>query len=191
MANIGIYSGSFNPIHLGHTSLAEYILKNTDLDEIWLLVSPNNPLKNRADLMDEKLRFEMAEIAVENMENIKASDFEFHLPKPSYTVNTLKALSCQFPEHHFSLIIGSDNMALFDKWKDYDYILSHYPIIVYPRKGDDLESLIKKYPQMQILQNAPMFDVSSTEIRDKIAKNEDVSNLIDAKVAQIYMKFGK
>lgn len=162
---IGIFSGSFNPIHLGHTRLAEYILQHTELDEVWLMVSPNNPLKKKSELLDERIRYHLAELATEGLDGIRPSDFEFTLPRPNYTVNTLAALSEAFPEHSFSLIIGSDNMAIFHLWKDWQTILSNYPIIVYPREGDDMETLCERYPEMLIAEGAPQLRISATTIR--------------------------
>lgn len=162
---IGIFSGSFNPIHLGHTRLAAYIRQHAGLDEVWLMVSPNNPLKAASGLMDEKLRYHLAELATAELEGIRPSDFEFHLPRPSYTINTLEQLTAAYPQHQFSLIIGSDNMAIFHKWKDWQRILALYPIIVYPREGDDLDALKQLYPMMHVIEGAPLLNISATEIR--------------------------
>lgn len=162
---IGIFSGSFNPIHLGHTRLAAFIRQQAGLDEVWLMVSPNNPLKVASELMDEKLRYHLAELATAELEGIRPSDFEFHLPKPSYTIHTLEQLTAAYPQHQFSLIIGSDNMAIFHKWKDWQRILALYPIIVYPREGDDLAALKQLYPMMHVIEGAPLLNISATEIR--------------------------
>ena len=162
---IGIFSGSFNPIHLGHTRLAAYIRQQAGLDEVWLMVSPNNPLKVASELMDEKLRYHLAQLATAELEGIRPSDFELHLPRPSYTINTLEQLTAAYPQHQFSLIIGSDNMAIFHKWKDWQRILALYPIIVYPREGDDLAALKQLYPMMHVIEGAPLLNISATEIR--------------------------
>lgn len=162
---IGIFSGSFNPIHLGHTRLAAFIRQQAGLDEVWLMVSPNNPLKAASELMDEKLRYHLAQLATAELEGIRPSDFEFHLPKPSYTIHTLEQLTAAYPQHQFSLIIGSDNMAIFHKWKDWQRILALYPIIVYPREGDDLAALKQLYPMMHVIEGAPLLNISATEIR--------------------------
>ena len=137
---IGIYSGSFNPIHKGHTALADYLLRNADLDEIWLVVSPHNPLKDEKTLISDRDRLQMAQLAVEDFPQLKVSDVEFSLPKPSYTFQTLDFLSKKYPENKFSLIIGADNLVVFDKWKNYRYLLDNYRIIVYPRKNFDVDS---------------------------------------------------
>ena len=162
---IGVFSGSFNPIHLGHTRLAAYIRQQAGLDEVWLMVSPNNPLKAASGLMDEKLRYHLAQLATAELEGIRPSDFELHLPRPSYTINTLEQLTAAYPQHQFSLIIGSDNMAIFHKWKDWQRILALYPIIVYPREGDDLAALKQQYPMMHVIEGAPLLNISATEIR--------------------------
>lgn len=180
---ITLYFGSFNPIHNGHTSLAEYIVNNTDTDELWLVVSPNNPLKNRTELWDEQLRLRLAQLAVEDKQKIKVTDFEFRLPRPSYTIDTLRAFSREYPHHEFTLLIGSDNMTIFHKWKDYKDILLEYKIFVYPRRGDNISRLQTLYPEMSVLADAPQFDISSTQIREKLKNGEDVSAYVNPKVA--------
>lgn len=186
--NIGIYSGSFNPIHTGHTQLAQYVCDECGIDEVWLLVSPNNPLKEQSGLWDEQLRLRLAQLATQDMPKLHASDFEFSLPRPSYTVDTLRSLSAAYPEHSFSLIIGSDNMAVFHKWREYEYILSHYTILVYPRQGDDIDALKRLYPQMKVMRNAPLLNVSSTMIREKLQQGEDVSAWLHPAVADAIME---
>ena len=180
---IGLFFGSFNPIHLGHTRLARYILEHTDLEQIWLVISPNNPLKDPGSLMPEEFRLRLAEVALRNEPDIIPCDREFSLPKPNYTVNTLRTLSAEHPEDAFTLIIGSDNMALFDRWREHDYILEHYPIIVYPREGDDLETLKKRFPQMQVVE-APLLRVSATAIREQLKEGKTASWL-DPNVAEM------
>ena len=144
---VGIYGGSFNPIHFGHTGLAKWVLEHTDLDEVWLMVSPNNPLKDKSILADEQERLEKAREAIRREgerreairreakgKRIRVSDFEFHLPRPTYTANTLRALAREYPEHEFTLIIGEDNLQIFDQWREYQYILDNYRVFVYPRR---------------------------------------------------------
>lgn len=167
MAKIGIYGGSFNPIHFGHVGLAEWIVEHTDLDEVWLMVSPNNPLKDKRILADEQERLKQVKTAIAGKKGLVASDFEFHLPRPSYTADTLRALSHAYPEHIFSLIIGADNLCILPKWKEYTYILAHYRIFVYPRHGYQIDSVIYK-GDIQVLRDAPYFDISSTEIRNNL-----------------------
>lgn len=186
--NIGIYSGSFNPVHKGHTQLAQYVCAHCSLDEVWLMVSPNNPLKDKSQLWDENFRLRLAQAATADIPCLRASDFEFSLPRPSYTVDTLKALSKAYPRHKFSLIIGSDNMAIFDRWRNYEYILEHYQVIVYPREGDNIGQLSLRYPQMQIAKGAPLFSVSSTMIRERLRSGENVEEWVDKRVIELIKK---
>ena len=165
MAKIGIYGGSFNPVHWGHVGLAEWIVAHTDLDEVWLMVTPNNPLKDPKILADEQVRLGQVRAAIAGKKGLVASDFEFHLPRPTYTAETLRVLRAAYPEHDFTLIIGEDNLAIFDKWREYDYILANYRVFVYPRKG--CPSVEKDYgDNVHILREAPLYDISSTEIRE-------------------------
>ncbi|NDP20350.1 MAG: nicotinate-nucleotide adenylyltransferase [Paludibacter sp.] len=171
---IGIYSGSFNPVHLGHLKLAEYLTVNELVDEVWFVVSPCNPLKNHSDLLDEYIRLEMLVFAIQNEPKFKASDVEFTMPIPSYSIDTLYLLRLQHLDCQFSLIIGSDNALVFDQWKNYEQILKEFPILVYPRKGYDFGKVAEKYTQMQLLPT-PYYDISSTQIRDFIKQKQDVS----------------
>lgn len=170
---VGIYGGSFNPIHFGHTGLATWVLENTDLDEVWLMVSPNNPLKDKSILTDEQERLEKAREVIETLptslqgRRVVVSDFEFHLPRPTYTANTMRALANAYPEHEFTLIIGEDNLQIFDKWRESDFLLSHFRIFVYPRHGCPTYE-IPQARDLQILKNAPYFDISSTELRKNL-----------------------
>ena len=169
MAKIGIYGGSFNPIHFGHVGLAEWVVAHTDLDELWLMVTPNNPLKSAGMLAPEEERLRAAREAVRDLKGVQVSDFEFHLPRPSYTANTLRALEQAYPEHTFSLVIGEDNLALADRWREWDWIVAYHTVYVYPRHGAFTPSLLQSFTPKNIifLQNAPYFDISSTEIRTK------------------------
>lgn len=184
MKSISLFFGSFNPIHLGHTNLAEYIFRFSGVDEIWFIVSPRNPLKEQSELIDENLRLKMLQLATGDKDYLVASDIEFDLPKPSYTIKTLNTLSEIFPEDDFILLIGSDNMQIFDQWKDYQTILDDYSVLVYPREGYPYEEYEERYPEMQILEEAPFFDVSSTQIRELIKNNQDVSHWLHADVYQ-------
>lgn len=180
---VGIYSGSFNPVHLGHLKLAEYIVDNDIVDEVWFVVSPYNPLKNQSDLLDEYLRLEMLVFAIQSQPKFKASDVEFTMPIPSYSIDTLYLLSSQYPDYQFYLIIGSDNALVFDQWKNYKQLLAEFPLLVYPRKGYDFSEVAEIYPQMQLL-NTPYYDISSTQIREFIAKKKDVSQWLHPIVNQ-------
>ena len=168
---IGIYGGSFNPIHFGHIGLAKWVVENTDLDELWLMVSPNNPLKDKNTLADENERLAAAKRAIGDglsaiSKRIVVSDFEFHLPRPTYTANTLRELTKAYPEHNFTLIIGEDNLRIFHQWKESQYILDHYRVFVYPRHGCQNYTL-PQAKDLHFLHDAPYFDISSTEIREK------------------------
>jgi nicotinate-nucleotide adenylyltransferase len=166
MRKIGIFGGSFNPIHYGHIVLAQAVQKQCGLDEVWLVVSPQNPLKQQADLLDDRLRLELARKALEGVEGVYASDYEFRLPKPSYTWNTLQHLSADYPDDEFFLLIGGDNWAHFERWRQWKDILRNYKVIVYPRDN---------YPGTIEL---PLLDVSSTEIRQKVKAGERISGLV-------------
>ena len=167
---IGIYGGSFNPVHFGHVGLAKWVIEHTDLDELWLMVSPNNPLKEAGTLAPEEERLAAVREAVKDIPHVEASDFEFTLPRPSYTANTLRVLQKAFPEHEFTLVIGEDNMAIFDRWREWEYILQNYRIFVYPRHSQhpttNDQLLTTNAKNMQFLASAPYFDISSTEIRN-------------------------
>ena len=169
MAKIGIYGGSFNPVHFGHVGLAKWVIENTDLDELWLLVSPNNPLKPAGILAPEEERLAAVREAIKDIPHVKASDFEFSLPRPSYTANTLRELQKAYPEHTFTLIIGEDNIAIFDKWKEWEYIASNFRVFVYPRNGssmmEDFKLKREDFLSLVYLKEAPTFDISSTAIR--------------------------
>jgi nicotinate-nucleotide adenylyltransferase len=171
---IALYFGSFNPIHLGHSQLAEYLIDNSIADEVWFIISPCNPLKNQNDLLDEYIRLDMLIDAIQNQAKFKACDIEFTMPVPSYSIDTLHKLSTQYTDYQFTLIIGSDNALVFDQWKNPNQILNEYPVLVYPRKGYDFAEVAEKYPQMQLL-DSPFCDISSTEIRESIAQKKDVT----------------
>lgn len=170
---IGLYFGSFNPIHLAHIALAQHLVNEKLADEVWLVVSPHNPLKDNSALLEAKARLEMTRIAVQDHPHLKVSDIEFQLPVPSYTIDTLQVLSDRYPENEFSLLIGSDNALIFHRWKNYEQLLDNYPIWVYPRRGYAVEKLAGLYPQMHIL-STPYYDISSTQLRDAVkAGNTD------------------
>lgn len=179
MSRIGIYGGSFNPVHFGHVGLAKWVIEHTDLDELWLLVSPNNPLKPAGILAPEQERLAGVREAIKDIPHVKASDFEFSLPRPSYTANTLRELQKAYPEHEFTLVIGEDNIAIFDKWKEWEYIASNFRIFVYPRNLSGKAGLSAErsvfcqrsglsssaVKELVFLKDAPTFDISSTAIR--------------------------
>lgn len=182
MKRIGIFGGSFNPLHLGHLGIAKAVVEQGLADEVWLMVSPQNPLKQSGDLLDEQLRFELAKAAVEDVPHVLATNFEFALPRPSYTYATLEALEAAFPDHHFSLIIGGDNWAVFRKWANWVEILASHEIIVYPRMDSPIEA--SSLPPMVHLLDAPLFPYSSTEIRHRLAAGEEVSAMLPAAIIE-------
>lgn len=179
---IGIYGGSFNPVHIGHTSLAQAICEQKLVDEVWLVVSPLNPFKrNRSDeLLDDHIRLEMAKIATRDISCIKVSDIEFNMPKPSYTYDTLKALKQRYPQHKFSLIIGADNWISFSKWYKSDEIMANYNIIVYRRPGCEID--LSSVPKNVTVASTELYNVSSTQIREGIKNGSDVSMYLNPKV---------
>lgn len=178
MKRIGIFGGSFNPIHVGHIALAQAVLRQCALDEVWLMVSPQNPLKrNDADLLDDGLRFEMAQRALEDVDGVRACDYEFHLPKPSYTWNTLQNLSKDYPDYTFILLIGGDNWAHFQRWRHWQDILWHHDIIVYPR--DQYQGTI----------DVPLLPISSTEIRQKVRAGESIEGLVPEVIVPLVKKY--
>lgn len=176
---IGIYSGSFNPVHNGHISLAKYLLDSDIVDEVWIVVSPLNPLKTTSDeLIADELRLQMAKIAFEGIRDTKVSDVEFRLPRPSYTIYTLTFLQKQYPDYQFFLLIGEDNMAIFDKWKNYDEILRKYTILVYPRHVDTNSSdNVLRHTNIHII-DAPYIDISSTDIRRRIRQQQPLTDML-------------
>lgn len=170
--HIGLFFGSFNPIHVGHLSIAGYMAQFTALDQVWFVVSPHNPLKEKKSLLKGHHRLAMVNAAIDDILYLRATDIEFSLPQPSYTVNTLVHLSEKYPQHKFSLIMGSDNLQSLDKWKNYEVLLENHSIFVYPRPGFS-ESTFNKHPSV-IITEAPQMDVSSTFIREAIALQKDV-----------------
>lgn len=182
MKRIGVFGGSFNPIHNGHLQLSRAILAHGLVEEVWLMVSPRNPLKKSEDLIDENMRLILVEKAVEGEKNIHASDFEFKLARPSYTWQTLAALRRVYPEHEFSLVIGADNWALFDQWAHPDEILQNHRIIVYPREGYAPPKKTSS-PSIDFIE-APLFRLSSTDVRASIAEGRDVSEMIPLSIIE-------
>lgn len=177
---VGIYGGSFNPIHNGHIALAEAFLRQAELDEVWFMVSPQNPLKANARLLDDKIRFKMVQKVLKHKRNLIACDYEFHLPKPSYTWDTLQRLSNDFPQHQFTLLIGSDNWTAFDRWYHHEDILQNYKIVIYPRLGDEIGK--NELPDSVSLLNAEFINISSTEIRERIANGKSIDHLVPAEI---------
>ncbi|MGV3705696.1 MAG: nicotinate (nicotinamide) nucleotide adenylyltransferase [Arcticibacter sp.] len=174
--NIGLFFGSFNPVHVGHLIIANHMASYTDLDKVWLMVSPHNPLKDKNALINMYDRLEMARLAVEESINISVSDAEFKLPQPSYTIDTLTHLRERYPEHNFSLIMGADNLASLKRWKNHEILLRDYKIFVYPRPGFDNLELID-HPSVTLTQT-PLMELSSTFIRRAIKEGKSVRFMV-------------
>ena len=173
---IGIFGGSFNPIHVGHIALAKQLRQQAHLDEVWLMVSPQNPLKQQTAMLDDQLRYQLARIALHNEEGIKACNIELRLPRPSYTWNTLQQLSTSYPIHHFMLMIGGDNWLTFPHWYRADDILRHYDIVVYPRAGSTIDC--HTLPTNVMLVDMPLLNISSTEVRQRIAQGLSIEGMV-------------
>lgn len=181
-----IFGGSFDPIHVGHTALAAEALRQNLADEVWFMVSPLNPHKQGQQLTPEEKRLAMVQLAIEDEPRFKASDFEFTLPRPSYTLHTLQALEAAYPERTFLLLIGADNWEKFDRWYRGDLILERYPIIVYPR-GNEQQPLL---PQGVEWLSSRLYDISSTQIREMVLSDGDIRGVVSQKVAE-YIKMNR
>jgi nicotinate-nucleotide adenylyltransferase len=181
---IGLFFGSFNPVHTGHLILANYLVEESDLDELWLVISPHNPFKERSTLADDYVRYEMVLRSVEDHPKLKACNVEFDLPKPSYTIDTLKYLSEEHPEHEFVLIMGGDNLASLNKWKNYEQILLNYSIYVYKRPEYQLGELAS-HSRIKIFENAPLIEISSTFIRKLIKEGKSIRYWVTEETREI------
>lgn len=176
MRKVALFFGSFNPIHIGHMIIASHVADNSDCDEVWFVVSPHNPLKQKKTLLADHHRLEMVRRAIEHDNRFKASDVEFHLEQPSYTTVTLAHLKEKHPTVEFSLLMGGDNLASLNKWKNYEVILENYPIICYSRPNSDT-SEIEQQGKVSVL-DAPQMNISSSHIRDQIAEGHTVKYLM-------------
>jgi nicotinate-nucleotide adenylyltransferase len=173
---IGLFFGSFNPIHVGHLIIANYMATQTDLEQVWLVVSPQNPLKPKNTLARDRDRLNMVQEAIGTNEKLRASDIEFKLPKPSYTIDTLTYLAEKYPQHEFALIMGGDNIATLQKWKNYELILRGYDIYVYRRPNYDLGELAR-HPHVRVF-DAPMMDISATYVRQCLATGKSIQYIV-------------
>jgi nicotinate-nucleotide adenylyltransferase len=184
---IGLYFGTFNPIHIGHLIIANHMAEHADLDQIWMVVTPHNPLKKKDTLLKDALRLELVHLATENYPKIKPSDIEFKLPQPSYTVNTLAYIQEKYPNNEFSLIMGEDNLKSFHKWKNYEVILQNHDIYVYPRldaknpSAEVKKDTLENHPKIHFI-DAPVVEISATFIREAIKKNINIQPLLPNKV---------
>lgn len=183
MKKVGLFFGSFNPIHIGHLILANYILENSDMEELWFVVSPQNPFKDKKTLLNDHNRLDMVQLAVKNYLKMRASNVEFSLPKPSYTIDTLTYLHEKYPNHSFALIMGEDNLKSLSKWKNSDKLIENHQIIVYPRlfEGEKQVNEYLKHENISMI-NAPIIELSATEIRNMIQKGKNVRPMLPPEV---------
>lgn len=174
---VGLYFGSFNPIHMGHMAIANYLVEFTELDEFWFVVTPQNPHKEKKNLLNDYDRLEMVGLAVEGDDRLQVSDIEFFLPKPSYTIDTLAYLKDRHPNKQFKILMGSDNLQNFHKWKNSDAIVQNYGVVVYPRHGFDI-SAIPRHKNIIVAEEAPMMEISSSFIRTSIKQGKDIRHFL-------------
>ncbi|MBF6608435.1 MAG: nicotinate-nucleotide adenylyltransferase [Flavobacterium sp.] len=179
---VGLYFGTFNPIHVGHMIIANHLAEYSDLDQVWMMVTPHNPLKKKATLLDDYQRLELVHLATQDFPKIKPSDFEFKLPQPNYTTNTLAHLHDKFPQHTFSLIMGEDNLRSLHKWKNYEFLMENHQIYVYPRISSEIEKTTHhNHPNVTMI-DAPIVEISSTFIRENINAGKNVQPMLSEKV---------
>ena len=175
---IGLFFGSFNPIHIGHKVIASYLVDFTDLDKVMFVVSPLNPLKQKISLLDQYHRLQIIRSEIEDNSKLEVSDIEFDMPKPSYTIDTLVRLKEKYPENNYSIIMGSDNLQNFHKWKNYEQILEDYSVYVYPRPGFEISGT---YKNIHIIEEVPQMEISASFIRNSIKQGKDISYLMPEK----------
>lgn len=180
MKKIGLFFGSFNPVHVGHLIIANHMVTHSDLDMVWMVISPHNPHKKKSSLANDYDRLHLVNLAIGNNDKIKASKIEFNLPQPSYTIDTLTYLKEKHPEYNFVLIMGGDNLGTFHKWKNYEMILKHYEIMVYKRPSYELGEL-KDHPSINIVE-APLLEISASFIRKCIKEKKSIQYLVSKDV---------
>lgn len=182
MRKIGLFFGSFNPIHIGHLIIANHIVEHTDTDEVWFIVTPHNPHKKKSSLLSDFQRLTMVRLAIENYPKLKDSNIEFNLPQPNYTINTLTVLQEKYPDNQFILLMGEDNLASLPKWKNFEAILEYYNIYVYPRLHQKtIPGFLKNHPSVKLI-NAPIIELSATQIRKNIKENKNVRPMLPPEV---------
>lgn len=179
-----LFGGTFNPLHNGHLAIAQSVLEQGLADEVWILITPCNPWKKDQALLDDRLRYDMVAQAVKEMDGVRASDYEFKLDKPSYTANTLRRISADYPDREFILTIGADNWVKFHNWREADFILKNYPIIVYPRQGYPIENVSGNVT----LLDCPLMDISSTQIRQMVHNGTPINELVPASVSRTILE---
>ena len=183
---VGLFFGSFNPIHIGHLVIANHLVEYSDLDQVWFVVTPHNPFKNKNTLLDNYQRLEMVYRATKDYTKLKPSDIEFNLPQPNYTINTLVHLQEKYPQHEFALIMGEDNLKSFHKWKNYELILENHHIYVYPRVSDQKEETrFDGHKKIHVI-NAPLMELSSTFIRNAIKEGKNVQPMLPQHVWEYF-----
>jgi nicotinate-nucleotide adenylyltransferase len=188
MKKTGLFFGSFNPVHVGHLILAEYFATQTELEEVWLVLSPQNPLKKRDSLLDQYLRLDLVHRAIESNPKLRVSDIEFKMPRPSYTIHTLIRLREQHPDRSFSIIMGEDNLVSLPRWKNYEQLLEQFEVLVYPRVGQHPSNLAG-HPHVHLVQ-APVIEVSSSQIRQYIQNKQSVRYLLPDSIYAYVLKEG-
>lgn len=179
---VGLFFGSFNPIHIGHLIIANVVLEFSGLEEVWFVVSPQNPFKKKRNLLHEFDRFDMVRLAIADNQKLRTTDIEFRLPKPSYTITTLAALSEKYPQHSFKILMGSDNLKYFHRWKNYQLILEEYGVLVYPRPGSSIETTNLTHKNIVPVE-APFIQISATFIRKLIKEGRSIRYLVPQAVA--------
>lgn len=182
MKNIALFFGSFNPIHIGHLILANYVLENSETEELWFIVSPQNPLKDKKSLLKDHNRLDMVQLAIKNYPKMRASNVEFALPKPSFTIDTLTYLKEKYTDYQFSIIMGEDNLSSFRKWKNYEVLVKNYKIFVYPRIFSEKKSSEYLQHKNISLIKAPIIELSASEIRNMIKQGKNVRPMLPPEV---------
>jgi nicotinate-nucleotide adenylyltransferase len=185
---IGLFFGSFNPIHIGHMALANYMVEYTEIEQLWFVVSPQNPFKKKASLLDENARYDLIYESIREDARFRVSNIEFQLDRPSYTADTLVHLKEKFPEHQFYLIMGQDNVPTFHKWKNSEFISDNFEVLVYPRNGSPIDE--KELPKNFKITEAPDIEVSASFIRNAISQGKDVSWFVPRSAWEIIDQFG-
>lgn len=187
MRRIGIFGGSFNPIHNGHAIIASYIMQHGGLDQLWLMVSPQNPLKQPHEMAGELHRLRMTEMVSHRIDGVETSAFEFSMPRPSYTIDTLHALQDKFPDDEFWLVIGADNWAVWDRWRSHDEIIQQFHVLIYPRLGYEVSIPDTLTDRVRVV-NAPIIELSSTTVRDLLSHGQSIAFYVPADVEQYIVK---